>query len=153
MVAKKSLLMLSIILLSIISVTGNSQTEKEILSATLTFHANSFNSDKGNAVIFLFRKTGNIPKSPFLIARSSVKNGKAEISFANLPFGDYAAILLHDENANGEIDHSWGIPSEPLGYTNNWTLSLFSGMPSFEKLKFNFSPVKTQQTISISFNK
>ena len=31
------------------------------------------------------------------------------------PYGDYAAILVHDKNKNGIIDHKWGIPAEPLG--------------------------------------
>ena len=119
---------------------------------TLSFHASGFTHNKGKAVIFLFRKSDAIPKSPFLTTSASIVNGNALITFPDLPYGEYAAILLHDENNNGEIDHSFGIPSEPLGYTNNWTLSLFSGMPSFQKLKFQFSAISLLQNISISFN-
>ena len=63
---------------------------------------------------------------------------RAEVNI-DLPFGDYAAIFVHDRNGNDKIDHRLGIPNEPLGYTNNWKLSLFSGMPTFEKLRFTFS--------------
>jgi uncharacterized protein (DUF2141 family) len=84
--------------------------------------------------------------------KGKIENGKAEIVFKNILYGDYAAILLHDENSNGVIDHTSGITSEPLGYTNNWRLTLFSGKPNFEKLKFNFSEQNTKQTIAISFN-
>lgn len=121
-------------------------------TATLTFHATNFKHDNGDAVIFLFRKEDAIPQSPFKKIKAKIENGNAEIVFKNIPFGDYAAILLHDENCNGIIDHAFGIPSEPLGYSNNWRLTLMSGMPNFEKLKFSFSEQNMHQNISISFN-
>ncbi len=117
----------------------------------LTFHAANFSHDNGDAVIFLFREGDAIPVSPFKKLKGKIENGKATIIFKNISYGDYAAILLHDENSNGIIDHSFGIPCEPLGYTNNWRLTLISGMPTFEKLKFNFSKQNTEQTIAISF--
>jgi uncharacterized protein (DUF2141 family) len=59
--------------------------------------------------------------------------------FENLPNGSYAAIVYHDENDNGTLDHKFAFPSEPMGFTNNWNLSLFSGMPTFKKLRFEHS--------------
>ena len=61
------------------------------------------------------------------------------VEFKNLPYNVYAAIVVHDKNSNGIIDHRFGMPNEPLGFSNNWKLSLFSGMPTFQKLKFSFT--------------
>ena len=70
-----------------------------------------------------------------------------------MAYGDYAAILVHDENGNGKIDHSFGLPAEQLGYTNNWTLGVFTGMPSFAKLKFSFNADRQSVPVSITYKK
>ena len=104
----------------------------------LTIVARNFKSNAGQAVVNLFRAQDDIPKKPFRIVTAKILNGQSTIEIENLPVGYYAAILFHDENGNNTIDHRFGFPNEPMGFSNNWRLSLFSGMPTFEKLKFNF---------------
>ena len=104
----------------------------------LAIVAGNFESNSGKAVVNLFRQQDDIPKKPFRTGTAEIVNGRATIWFENLPVGDYAAILFHDENSNGIVDHRFGFPNEPMGFSNNWRLSLFSGMPTFEKLKFEF---------------
>ena len=119
----------------------------------LSFNATGFSNDKGSAQILLYRNGDKIPDGPFKTAVSSIKNKTATISLTGIPYGYYAAILLHDENNNNKIDHSFGLPSEQLGYTNHWTLGFFTGMPTFTKLKFAFSPTATIQEIHITYKK
>jgi len=120
---------------------------------TLAIRARAFDGDMGQAVVFLYRKDDKLPKAPFRKASGGILNRESTLEFTDLPYGEYAAILLHDENGNGEIDHSFGMPSEPLGYTRGWRLGFFSGMPTFEKLKFRFSELEKSQTIPIVFGK
>ena len=82
-------------------------------------------------------------------ASGVIVNGKATIAFPDLSYGEYAAILFHDENSNGILDHKFGFPNEPMGFSNDWKLSLFSGMPTFQKLKFEFSESKSICAIKI----
>ena len=103
--------------------------------------------------MFLFRKDDKIPSNPFKIISAAIKDKKATFEVPNLAFDDYAAIILHDENDNGKIDHSMGFPSEQLGYSNNWELGFFTGMPTFSKLKFQFLPTITTQSINITYKK
>ena len=105
----------------------------------LSFHVTGFDSNIGQALLELFRSDDKVPQKPFMLIKTAIVDKAASFTIPNLPHGDYAAIVVHDQNANNEIDHSWGLPSEPLGFTNNWKLRLFSGMPSFEKLKFTYS--------------
>lgn len=105
---------------------------------TLTITGSNFQNDIGKAVVNLFRKQDDVPKKPFRTASAGIVNGEATIEFKNLPYGDYAAVLFHDENSNNVIDHRFGFPNEPIGFSNDWRLSFFSGMPTFEKLKFRF---------------
>ena len=69
---------------------------------------------------------------------SSLTNKKKR-SFTSkgLPAGPYAVVVVHDVNANGEIDHTLlRLPAEPLGFSRGFRLGLLSGMPTFEKLSF-----------------
>jgi uncharacterized protein (DUF2141 family) len=120
---------------------------------TLTIHTNNFNNNKGKAILFLFRKNDKIPSNPFKTISTEIIDKKAIFEIQNLAFDDYAIILLHDENDNGKIDHAMGFPSEQLGYSNNWELGFFTGMPTFSKLKFEFSSTKQIQDISITYLK
>src|SRR5687768_1413933 len=108
-------------------------------TGTLTITATNFKNTKGHAVVNLFREQDEIPKKPFMTIKASIDAGVAEMIFANLPNASYAAIVYHDENDNGKLDHKLAFPSEPMGFTNNWNLSLFSGMPTFKKLRFEHS--------------
>ena len=111
-------------------------------SRNLIFQADNFKSNKGKAMVNLFRRGDNVTQKPFLQAKALIENGKAQLIIKDLPYGEYAAILWHDENGNGILDHSWGFPAEPMGFSNNWKLSILSGMPTFEKLRFEFSKQK-----------
>lgn len=115
----------------------------------LTISAANFGNNKGKAVIHLFRKEDDAPGKPFMQSTAAIVDGKAMIVFQNIAYGDYAAILFQDENANGELDHRFGFPNEPMGFSNEWNLTLFSGMPTFSKLKFQFSESKTNLIIAI----
>ena len=133
---KKTLLILFTIV-SLFNINLFSQTEKP--ENPLIFKVTGFESNSGQAILLLYRPNDDVPKKPFKRIMAEIINRESIFSIKDLPYGDYAVIVVHDKNKNGVIDHKWGMPAEPLGYTNNWKLTLFSGMPSFEKLKFHFS--------------
>ena len=119
-------------------------------TGNLTFNISGFADNSGQVLVQLFRKTDKVPTKPFKVVISKIALRKATVVIPEIDYGEYAAIIVHDQNANGHIDHSWGIPCEPLGYTNRWKLTILSGMPTFEKLKFTFS--ETGNCFSIDFN-
>jgi uncharacterized protein (DUF2141 family) len=119
----------------------------------LSVVARGFEDDSGQCVVFLYREADKLPSSPFLTASAPISGRRAEIDLPSLPEGGYAAILLHDRNRNGRIDHAFGIPREPLGYSNGWRLGWRSGMPSFWKLRFVVSDSARILEIPITFRK
>ena len=131
------------------ALTSYSQTTNGIL----TVNTSDFNNDKGKAILFQFRKDDKIPSGPYKTITAEIKDRNAAFQISNIPYGNYAIILLHDENDNGKIDHSLGLPSEQLGYSNNWELGFFTGMPTFSKLKFLFSASEIIQNITITYKK
>jgi uncharacterized protein (DUF2141 family) len=114
---------------------GGSETSGK-LKPGLTMEARDFESDSGQAVLFLFRDSDKIPKEPFRKVTAKISGHRSYLAIPDVENGAYGAILLHDFNMNGIIDHSFGLPSEPLGFSNGWKLGLFSGMPTFRKLRF-----------------
>jgi len=78
---------------------------------TLTIDVANFKNDQGVAVVHLFREQDNVPKKPFRNSCQIIANGTARITFLDLPHGDYAAILFHDENLNGILEHRFGFPN------------------------------------------
>lgn len=143
---KRLNLILSFILLLLVS-KGFSQAAKT--TGTLTFYITGFADNSGQVLIELYRKYDKVPTKPFKQVKGNIVNKAAVVAIDNFAYGDYAAIIVHDQNGNGVIDHKFGMPNEPLGYTNNWHLSLFSGMPSFDKLKFAFAVGKDKFYIAM----
>jgi uncharacterized protein (DUF2141 family) len=103
----------------------------------LVVHAAGFKNDTGHAIAHLFYRGDDVPKKPRQEVRADIRDGKAVLAIASLPPGEYAVIVFHDANDNGVVDHNFiGFPQEALGFSNAFKLSLTSGMPSFEKLRF-----------------
>jgi uncharacterized protein (DUF2141 family) len=129
----KNRIAILVLVFALLSIVGKSQQ-----LGTLTFRVTNLKSSEGAAIINLFRKQDDVPKKPFKTLSASIQNGISVISFNEILIGEYAAIAYHDENLNGRLDHKMGFPNEPMGFSNNWNLSLFSGTPTFKKLKFMF---------------
>jgi uncharacterized protein (DUF2141 family) len=118
-----------------------------ISTGRLSIKASGFKNAKGQAILELFRKDDAIPSQPFKTIKAPILNLESEFTLEGLPYSDYAAIIYHDENSNNILDHCWGLPCEPMGFSKHWKLTMFSGMPTFQKLKFTFAPYNNNYKI------
>lgn len=104
---------------------------------TLIVNAGGFAHARGHAVAKLFQPADNVLEHGRQQLIAEIRDGKASFEFKGLPAGAYALVVFHDENDNGEIDHNlFRLPSEALGFSNGFTPGPFSGLPSFDKLRF-----------------
>ena len=133
-------LKLAFLLVVVMMIACTSVFASDVGSGTLTVHVIGFKSAKGHAIINLFREGQDVLKlkEAYRRATCTIEDGQVTFSFTELPFGSYAVSVFHDVNDNGELDHRMGFPAEPLAFSNGFHLSVFSGVPSFEKLKFVF---------------
>ena len=106
----------------------------------LTIHASGFAQTRGHAVAKLFAPGDNVLKPGRWQLAKPIEGGAAVFNFSALPAGRYAVLVFHDQNDNLEIDHGLLGPSEPLGFSGGFVLSLLSGRPDFEQLQFEFKP-------------
>lgn len=91
----------------------------------------------GRVIARLYRPGQSVlAKDPFARATAEIEGDTALCELFDLEEGPYALVVFHDENDNGVVDHKRGRPVEPLGFSNGFKLSLFSGPPTFERLRF-----------------
>jgi 4,4'-diapolycopenoate synthase len=77
----------------------------------------------------------------------STDSPSTTLTIKDLPAGNYALIVYEDLNKNKKLDKNFlGIPSEPVGASNNPTYHF--GPPTFKNCQFSFDATKSQ-TISI----
>jgi uncharacterized protein (DUF2141 family) len=106
------------------------------VSATLQISITGLKNSTGNILIALYKSSAGFPNQPKKAFKSSIMSAQQKTyEYKNLPAGDYAIAIAHDENSNRELDISGaGLPLEGFGFSNNPRLGL--GAPRYEAAKF-----------------
>ncbi|MBK6731415.1 MAG: DUF2141 domain-containing protein [Bacteroidetes bacterium] len=92
----------------------------------------------GYIFIGLFNKADDFPIDGKQYRKDYVKVSSKTFTytFKNIPAGDYAIAVYHDENADHKCNRNMmGIPTERYGFSNN--IKPVLSAPSFSKVKFN----------------
>ena len=115
-------------------------------TGALDITATGFDNANGSAQIALINSAENWEAdAPYKGFSLPIAEGRAKVRVENLPLGEYAIKVFHDENSNKELDtRIFGIPAEPYGFSNN-ARSAF-GPPDFEEARF----VLDSETTSVS---
>ncbi|MBT8260186.1 MAG: DUF2141 domain-containing protein [Flavobacteriaceae bacterium] len=68
---------------------------------------------------------------------STIEDSKVTVTFKNVEAGEYAILVLHDENENNRMDYlPSGMPKEAYAMSNN---PMLLGPPRFEDAKFQLT--------------
>ena len=74
----------------------------------------------------------------FKVERIAAREVATHLRISNLPSGEYAVAIFHDENANDKLDTNWlGIPKESIAFSNA-KIKAF-GPPSYKECAFNLN--------------
>lgn len=80
--------------------------------------------------------------------RQAVKGNTVEIILKDIPKGNYAVTLYHDENSDKKCNTNFlGVPNEPYGFSNGFRRRLFK--PSFEDCKVEVQKNTTIKVVLI----
>lgn len=112
---------------------------EEDARGSLTLVVPGLASDEGKVIIALFDSEEGFEKEGAFVRSAFVEpeNRRAVWTFGDLPFGEYAFRLFHDENGNEKLDTNWmKIPKERYGFSNDARGKF--GPPSYEAAKFVF---------------
>ena len=116
----------------------------------LIVEVSNISTTDGRMRASLFSKPDSYLKDAEWDADTIIYNQESvQILFKNLPAGEYAISVYHDQNNNGKLDANFmGIPSEPYAFSNN-APSRF-GPAKYEDAKFTITDQKTIQKINLN---
>lgn len=67
--------------------------------------------------------------------------GQNQMTLSDVPPGDYALMVHHDENGNGQLDKNFiGIPREPVGFANGYSPK---GPPGYNRARLTIRETNT----------
>ncbi len=108
----------------------------------------NIDSDQGQILVGLYDAQDTWLKKIYKGAYGKIKNGTATATFKDVPKGEYAISVFHDENNNGELDMVLGVfPKESTGSSNDAPARF--GPPKWEDAKFEVRSENVKQLIHL----
>ena len=136
------------VLLSANMKAQNQKAETGILNLEIV----NIKNNEGVILISLYNRSEGFPgqsDNALLLREYKIENNTVSCAFKNLPFGEYAVSILHDEDSDGEMNTNFvGIPKEGVGVSNDAVRTF--GPPRYEDAKFVLK--SDQHTITIKMH-
>ena len=127
-------------------------TSAAYVSAQNSIHVKITNirEARGNILVAVFNNEGDFLEKAVQVRTIKAAGPEVTVVIENLPAGDYALSIIHDENTNGELDKNMmGIPKEGFGFGNN-SMGTF-GPPSFDKAKVTLNGKRVLQELTLRY--
>lgn len=122
-------------------------------NATLKIEVGGLRSADGKVLIALYRGSDGFPGEhgkAFRAAVTRIAGDRASVELRDLPPGEYAFALVHDENGNDVLDKNWlGIPKEGFGASND--ASGRFGPPKYRDAKFTVTAAGAVQRVRVVY--
>lgn len=133
----------------------NADGSKDESKGTITVFFSNIRSVKGRLAILLFNQSNGFPADHRLAIKKKFieidSDKTANYQWTNLPDGEYAVSVYHDENNNKQLETNFlGIPKEGVGTSNNVKSSF--GPPSFKEALFQLDKDNKEIRIKIKLN-
>jgi uncharacterized protein (DUF2141 family) len=110
-------------------------------------------SREGSLRVKLVREGEGFPASDAqLVARRRlpIEGPVVQVAFPDVPLGDYAVVVLHDEDDDAVLDRSrLGLPVEGLGFSGGARVRF--GPPSFEDARFRLSEPSKELGVEVHY--
>lgn len=123
-----------ILIIAVLSITNFAFAQ----DANIKLKVDGILSPKGQLLINVFASESDYLKNPvksMQIDLAQLEDYSFEIN--DLPLGEYAISVVHDENANGQLDFGGMGPEEGYGFSNN--PNAMYGPAPYTASKFTFS--------------
>lgn len=118
----------------------------------LTVHFAGLRSTKGLIHACLTRNPAHFPaceKDPAALKASIAAATDAHVEFPAVPPGDYALMVMHDENSNGKLDTMFGIPREGVGFSRDPVMRF--GPPKWDAARFHVPSGPSELTVTLKY--
>jgi uncharacterized protein (DUF2141 family) len=122
-------------------------------SGTVVVSVSGLRSRAGSLRVKLVREDDGFPASDArLVAkrRLPIEGPRMRVAFPDVPLGDYAVVVLHDEDDDATLDRGLlGIPVEGLGFSSGARVRF--GPPSFEEARFRLREASLEIAVEVRY--
>ncbi|MFT0713766.1 DUF2141 domain-containing protein [Flagellimonas lutimaris] len=104
---------------------------------TISIHVHNVPSNRGNINVAVYNSDATFLSFDGVFkARTEIAHeGIVQLLIEDLPSGEYALAVFHDENGNGKLDTNWlGIPKEKVAFSKG-KMKTF-GPPKYKECSF-----------------
>lgn len=125
---------------------------KPLATGTLQIQVTGLRNNDGFVNMTLFRGEDGFPSEDsksFKKASVKIENKTCTIVFNDVPQGEYAIAMMHDENDNKKMDFKLGIPQEGYGASND-AKAMF-GPPKYKDAMFRFTTSETTLKLKMRY--
>jgi len=148
----RSINMLAITLFILVGVGGIGAQSPTLGDITVVI--TDLRNTEGEILISLYDKAEGFPKDREAIIRSAAVapdvSGQVTIVFEDLPHGDYAIAVLHDEDTSQDMTFgAFHLPKEGYCFSNN--VKVRFRPPKFKKTKFTLDGDDVTQTLRMRY--
>jgi|GEM_PF-368125 len=122
-------------------------------SAELELKVQPFRNQNGNLLVALYDDASAFPEQPnraARVAKEKVRGSSAALNLRDLKPGIYAAVVVHDENGNDQLDKgNFGVPKEGFGFSKNPPIRF--SPPTFEETKIIVQPGRNAIEVKLNY--
>lgn len=103
---------------------------------TITVTVDGLRNQNGYVAVALHDGESEFPDGePYQAQYVEAGKGSVEVVFKDVPAGQYAIAVMHDENGNEDMDfNEYGMPLEGFGFSNEAKAEM--GPPGFDEAMF-----------------
>lgn len=150
---KISLFAITLFVVAVLMVVGGIGAQSPSRGDITVVITNIRNAD-GEILISLYDKAEGFPKDRSAIIRTAAipaePSGQVTTVFGDLPYGDYAIAVLHDEDASQDMTFgAFHLPKEGYCFSNN--VKVRFKPPKFKKAKFTLNGDNVTQTLRMRY--
>jgi uncharacterized protein (DUF2141 family) len=142
--------------LLLLAVVGNlvcSSSATAGFKGTLTVEIDGFKNKEGQVCASIFAKSQGFPNQRDRVLQkqcTKIADTPVKITFENLPAGNYALAVMHDQNKDLILNrNSLGMPTEGFGFSRNPEVT--TKPPKFEEAAFLVAGPNTKISVQLKY--
>jgi uncharacterized protein (DUF2141 family) len=135
------------------AIVGQTHVARATGSGAIAVTVDGFRNTTGQARVAVFNQRQGFPdgeSDAFRRTVAAIEGGRVQVRFDDLPYGEYAVSMYHDENGDQKLNKKiFGIPTEGYGVSNNVVHGMRS--PKFAEAKFVLAEVEREIQIHVHY--
>jgi uncharacterized protein (DUF2141 family) len=139
-------------LLSTLALTPAPLPAQSAAATSLTLNISGMRNQRGNILVCVTRQPRHFPNcsvDPGALKAKIPARQATKIHFKSIAAGTWAVAMLHDENANNDLDTTLSMPDEGFGFSRNPVV--YRTAPKFSAAAFKVGTTPAAMSIRMQY--